>query len=183
MVWLLHILIWAENIAFGIASLLNSKEIKKNNSLKSNYRFFIFAHSLFCFMLKSYSEIVNFVKILKFDGSWVDFGRRTKYLSKRTKIKENRTRPRNFDIFSCENLHHYLQILTFATLICTSIQFSDVTIIFWFPKVLNTISANIFLFKVNERNTRKRCEIFSKLTIKTPERRQRRRVKIFHTFF
>ena len=42
MVWLLHILIWAENIAFGIASLLNSKEIKKNNSLKSKYRFFIF---------------------------------------------------------------------------------------------------------------------------------------------
>ena len=30
--------------------------------------------------------------------------------------------------------------------------------------------ANIFLFKVNNRNTRKRCEICSKL-IKTPERR------------
>ena len=28
------------------------------------------------------------------------------------------------------------------------------------------------LFKVNNRNTRKRCEICSKLTIKTPERRQ-----------
>ena len=29
----------------------------------------------------------------------------------------------------------------------------------------------IYLFKVNDRNTRKRCEICSKLTIKTPERR------------
>ena len=33
--------------------------------------------------------------------------------------------------------------------------------------------ANIYLFKVNNRNTRKRCETCSKLTIKTPERRQR----------
>ena len=35
--------------------------------------------------------------------------------------------------------------------------------------------ANICLFKVNNRNTRKRYEICSKLTIKTPERRQKRR--------
>ena len=26
-----------------------------------------------------------------------------------------------------------------------------------------------YMFKVNNRNTRKRCEIYSKLTIKTPE--------------
>ena len=32
--------------------------------------------------------------------------------------------------------------------------------------------ANIYLFKVNNRNTRTRCEICSKLTIKTPERHQ-----------
>ena len=32
--------------------------------------------------------------------------------------------------------------------------------------------ANVYLFKVNNRNTRKRCEVRSKLTIKTPERRQ-----------
>ena len=32
-------------------------------------------------------------------------------------------------------------------------------------------SANIYLFKVNNRNTRKKCEICSKLTIKTPEQR------------
>ena len=36
-------------------------------------------------------------------------------------------------------------------------------------KTLN--QANIYLFKVNNRNTRKRYEICSKLTIKTPERR------------
>ena len=30
--------------------------------------------------------------------------------------------------------------------------------------------ADIYLFKVNKRNTKKRCEICSALTIKTPER-------------
>ena len=39
--------------------------------------------------------------------------------------------------------------------------------------------ANIYLFKVNNRSSRKRCEIFSKLIIKTPERRQRRRSGVF----
>ena len=38
--------------------------------------------------------------------------------------------------------------------------------------------ANIYLFKVNNRNTRKRCEIYSKLTIKT-KRRQCRRSCVF----
>ena len=33
--------------------------------------------------------------------------------------------------------------------------------------------ANIYLFKVNNKNTRKWCEICSKLTIKRPERRRR----------
>ena len=31
--------------------------------------------------------------------------------------------------------------------------------------------AGKYLFKVNNKSTRARCEIFSKLTIKTPERR------------
>ena len=31
--------------------------------------------------------------------------------------------------------------------------------------------AKIYLFKVNNRNTRQSCEICSKLTIETPERR------------
>ena len=34
---------------------------------------------------------------------------------------------------------------------------------------------NIYLFKVNNGNTRKKCEICSKLTIKRPERRHGRR--------
>ena len=36
---------------------------------------------------------------------------------------------------------------------------------------INAFTANIYLFKVNNRKTRKRCEICSKLTIKTTERR------------
>ena len=32
--------------------------------------------------------------------------------------------------------------------------------------------ASIYLLKVNNRNTRTRCETYSKLTIKIPERRQ-----------
>ena len=35
-------------------------------------------------------------------------------------------------------------------------------------------SDNTYFFKVNNRNTRKRCEICLKLTIKTPERRHLR---------
>ena len=38
-------------------------------------------------------------------------------------------------------------------------------------KIQNDDPAGIYLFKVNNRNTRTRCEICSKLTIKTPERR------------
>ena len=33
--------------------------------------------------------------------------------------------------------------------------------------ITTTTAANIYLFKINKRNTRKRCEICSKLTIKT----------------
>ena len=50
--------------------------------------------------------------------------------------------------------------------------------------------ANIFLHTVNYRNTRKRCEICSKLTIKTSEQRHWRRsgvflltLNIFYAFF
>ena len=35
---------------------------------------------------------------------------------------------------------------------------------------MSVTSPNIYLFKVNNRNTRKKCEIYSKLTTKTPER-------------
>ena len=37
----------------------------------------------------------------------------------------------------------------------------------------------IYLFKVNNRNFRNRCKICSKLTIKTPKRRQRCRSGVF----
>ena len=53
-----------------------------------------------------------------------------------------------------------------------------------------SIPANIYLFKFNNRNTRKRGEIFSKLTIKKPEDVNDvvlvfllLTLKIFHTFF
>ena len=39
-------------------------------------------------------------------------------------------------------------------------------------KMLLHYPAGIYLLKVNNRNTEIRCEISSKLTIKTPERRQ-----------
>ena len=37
----------------------------------------------------------------------------------------------------------------------------------------------MYLFKVSKRNTRKRCEICSELTIKTPERRNWRLSGVF----
>ena len=39
--------------------------------------------------------------------------------------------------------------------------------------------SGIYLLKVNNRNTRTRCSIYSKLTIKTPEGRPRRRSGVF----
>ena len=42
-----------------------------------------------------------------------------------------------------------------------------------------SIPAGIYLLKVNNRNTRTRCEICSKLTINTPERRHWRRSGVF----
>ena len=43
----------------------------------------------------------------------------------------------------------------------------------------NKYLVGIELLKVNNRNFRARCEICSKLTIKTPERRQERRSGVF----
>ena len=39
--------------------------------------------------------------------------------------------------------------------------------------------ANIYLFKFNDRNIRKRCNIWSKLTLKTPDRCLWRRSRVF----
>ena len=41
----------------------------------------------------------------------------------------------------------------------------------------------IYLFKVNNKSTRTKCEICSKLTIKTPERRQWRRSGVLFVNF
>ena len=43
-----------------------------------------------------------------------------------------------------------------------------------------TNPAGNYMFKVNNRSTRTRCEICSKLTIKTPERRQWHRSGVFN---
>ena len=54
-------------------------------------------------------------------------------------------------------------------------KFNICTVINKVFSVLKTLfpfyPANIYLFKVKSRNTRKRCEIGLKLAIKTPERR------------
>ena len=52
------------------------------------------------------------------------------------------------------------------------------------PNIRTTVfslldSARIYLLKVNNRNTRTRCEICSKLTIKTTEQCQWRRSSVF----
>ena len=52
--------------------------------------------------------------------------------------------------------------------------------IFSIQIIINPV--RIYLLKVNNKNTRTRCEICSKLTIKTPERRQWRRSGVFANF-
>ena len=42
----------------------------------------------------------------------------------------------------------------------------------FFAKLVNGYQANIYLFKVNKKNSRKWCEICAKVTTKTPQRRQ-----------
>ena len=48
---------------------------------------------------------------------------------------------------------------------------------------MRAIAVGIYLLKVNNRNTRKRWEMCSKLTIKIPERRQWRRSRIIFINF
>ena len=68
--------------------------------------------------------------------------------------------------------------------------FSAVTYLIYqdvFPKLTDNIAAQIpvriYLLKANKRNARTRCEICSKLTIKTPERRQWRCSGVFIVTF
>ena len=60
-----------------------------------------------------------------------------------------------FHVVSCLRLHAYVFL-------------SNIT------SIVSKFAAGNYIFKVNNRNTRTRCEICSKLTIKTPERRQER---------
>ena len=52
---------------------------------------------------------------------------------------------------------------------------------YWKKNIFHEIAfpAGIYLLKVNNRNTRKRCETCSKLTIKRPEQRRWRRSTVF----
>ena len=49
----------------------------------------------------------------------------------------------------------------------------------WIAAECSEYPANIYLFQFNNRNTRKKFEICSKLTMKTPERRYWRRSALF----
>ena len=46
-------------------------------------------------------------------------------------------------------------------------------------RAVEQFPVGIYLLKVNNKNTRTRCELCTKLTIKTPERRQWRRSGVF----
>ena len=68
----------------------------------------------------------------------------------------------------------------------TSFDHNLVSVVFKaFPIVFRNweLPANIYLPKVKNRNTRIRCEICSKITIKTPEQRQWRRSGVFMVNF
>ena len=61
-------------------------------------------------------------------------------------------------------------------MIFASLNLDQIRHIFTYP-------AKIYLLKINNRNTRKKCEICSKFTIKTPEWRQLRHSGAFIVSF
>ena len=69
-------------------------------------------------------------------------------------------------------------LLSSPKLLPLFLLFSCLLFIFFHKKDI-VYPAGIYLLKVNNRNTRTRCEICSKLTINTPERRQWRRSGVF----
>ena len=78
------------------------------------------------------------------------------------------------------NLIQFMPLIQYNPIHVCIVDFEQVRV--------NWVNTN--LFKVNNTNSRKRCEICSKLAIKTPEKRQRRRSGVFivilnksHTFF
>ena len=63
------------------------------------------------------------------------------------------------------SIQNLLQIMSYK------VFFSSSQIVVSFLENQSKQLLNIYLFKVNNRNTRERCEIYSELTIKTLERR------------
>ena len=53
------------------------------------------------------------------------------------------------------------------------------TLLLYVTGIELTYPADNYMFKLNNKNTRTRCEICSKLTTKTPERRNWRRPGVF----
>ena len=84
---------------------------------------------------------------------------------------------KNFAVFTGKDLYWNLILIRgLATLLKRGVFHTGV-----FPWILRNLlySANIYLLKVSNRNTRKRCEIWPKLTIKTSEWRHWRRSGVF----
>ena len=78
---------------------------------------------------------------------------------------------RNLGIWPHLLTESLMENFIFCAVVILSISWSDF-VCKWLPiqiKIFKNMlyPANIYLLKVNNRNTRKRCEIYSKLTIKT----------------
>ena len=75
-----------------------------------------------------------------------------------------------------ERVKWYMEVLFSNSNMMTSIKnFCPIKIKF----KITSFWPGIYLFKANNRNTKTKCEICSKLTINTPERRQWRRSGVF----
>ena len=63
------------------------------------------------------------------------------------------------------------------------VTFNKISTLFWFLynflRIITQYPVNMYLLQVNNRDARRKCEICSKLNIKTPERRQCRRSSVF----
>ena len=84
-----------------------------------------------------------------------------------------------FNVFLCSRLNQLNLCISFRSSFLQCLEFylfCSYFILFLFCSLLfhHLLPAAIYLLKVNNRNTRTRCEIYSKLTVKTPERCQRR---------
>ena len=71
----------------------------------------------------------------------------------------------------CFSVNHNFIIVDFLTIFSLKYFFKNATI-YSSRNKRSYVPAGNYLFKVNNKSTRTRCEICSKLTIKTPERRQ-----------